>query len=479
MRAAILLSTLSLAAAACGSPTPTATPPVGGVSNPPGTSQQPSSGAPASSGVAGAAAVDWPMYLGNLGRSAGSTEAILSAANVSRLTPLFTVKLGGEIASSAAIVAGVAYVGAWDGYEYAIDVATGTVRWKTFLGITTSNACQPSVLGVSSGAAVVGGTVYVGGGDNYWYALEASSGAVLWRVFTGDTSKSYYNWSSPLISNGSAYVGIASNCTIPNIRGQVLRVDLASHKIAATLNIVPKGTTGGGVWQSPSLDVTTNTLFVTNGNKTMPAKKQPLAMAILALNAITLAVKSHWQVDPKEAIEDGDWATAPLLYTDAAGRQMVAAANKNGIVYAFLRSNLAAGPVWSQRIAIGGDCAICDEATNSSLAFGDGRIYSAGGKTTVAGVSRIGSIRALDPATGAIIWEIGVDHAVVPSSAYDNGFVMSGVGPQLLVLDAASGAILYSQTTGPETYASPSESGGKIFIGSLNGSFWIFGLPGS
>jgi outer membrane protein assembly factor BamB len=441
------------------------------------TSLVPAATTPGSPSASPAVVVDWPMYLSGLGRTAASTETILSPTNVSRLTPLFTVHLGDEIAASAAVVAGVAYVGAWDGYEYSVDVATGTIRWKTFLGITIDNACAPSKLGVSSSAAVVDGTVYVGGGDNYWYALNAATGAVRWRIFTGDTSRAYYNWSAPIIWNGSAYIGIASNCTIPNIRGQLLRVDLTSHKVVATFNAVPKGTTGGGIWQAPSIDTATNTVYLTNGNITLPLAQQPLGMSIVALDGTTLAVRSHWQVAAKEAIPDGDWSTAPILYTDTNGRQMVAAADKNGIVYGFLRANLAAGPVWRRRIAIGGNCAICDEGTNSSLAFGDGRLYSAGGKTTVAGVTRIGSIRALDSATGAVIWEVGTDHAVVPSSAYDNGFVMSGVGPELLVLDAATGAILYKQVTGPETYASPSVSGGKIFIGSLNGSFWIFGLP--
>ena len=64
--------------------------------------------------------------------------------------------------------------------------------------------------------------VYVGGGDSYWYALDAYTGAILWKVFTGDTSadKGFYNWSSPLIYNGFAYIGIASNCDNPLVTGQ-------------------------------------------------------------------------------------------------------------------------------------------------------------------------------------------------------------------------------------------------------------------
>ena len=41
---------------------------------------------------------------------------------------------------------------------------------------------------------------------------------MLWKVFTGNASAGYYNWSSPLIVNGAAYIGIASNCDKPLVR---------------------------------------------------------------------------------------------------------------------------------------------------------------------------------------------------------------------------------------------------------------------
>ncbi len=70
---------------------------------------------------------------------------------------------------------GVVYVGSWDGYEYALDATTGRMKWKTFLGITNVPGCYPPAAGITSGTAVQNGVVYVGGGDDYWCALDANA----------------------------------------------------------------------------------------------------------------------------------------------------------------------------------------------------------------------------------------------------------------------------------------------------------------
>lgn len=150
---------------------------------------------------------DWPTYLHDLQRTASTNETILSTANVSNLTKLWSFKTNGAIAASAAIVAGKVYIGSWDGYEYALDEASGTLIWKRFLGQTLAPNCNPSRLGITSSATVANNVLYVGGGDAYWYALDANTGAILWRIYTGDNSSTsgHYNWSSPLLYNGYAY----------------------------------------------------------------------------------------------------------------------------------------------------------------------------------------------------------------------------------------------------------------------------------
>ncbi|HEY4869322.1 MAG TPA: PQQ-binding-like beta-propeller repeat protein, partial [Candidatus Dormibacteraeota bacterium] len=165
---------------------------------------------------------DWPTYLHDNARSGSSAETVLNAANASTLGVKWAATTGNSVVANAAVVNGVVYVGSWDGFEYALNATTGAVIWKTGLGSTTDPNCSyPVTAGVTSSATVQNGVVYVGGGDSFWYALDANTGAILWKVFTGDNSVAgaHYNWSSPLIYNGFAYIGIASNCDNPLVQG--------------------------------------------------------------------------------------------------------------------------------------------------------------------------------------------------------------------------------------------------------------------
>jgi outer membrane protein assembly factor BamB len=378
-------------------------------------------------------------------------------------------------------VAGTVYVGSWDGYEYALDTATGSQKWKTFLGITTGDpSCFPQTAGVTSAATVQDGVVYVGGGDSYWYALDAATGAELWRVFTGDSSAAggHYNWSSPVLSNGFAYVGIASFGDCPLVQGQLLQVSLSTHLVVHTFKVVPDGQVGGGVWTSPSLDPASNTVYITTGSVADPS--QTLSGAMLALDGATLALKGSWPVprpDPSSGF-DADWGTSPIVFNDATGRQLVAATNKDGITYAFDRNNVSAGPVWRQQIAVGGDCPTCGQGTVSSAAFGNGLLYVAGGNTTINGAAVQGSVRAMDPASGAIVWEHPEPSPIIAAVAYTNGLVIAGPGASVEVLNAASGSQLWSYATGGYIYGAPSVAGGTVYVGSVDKAVYAFGLEG-
>jgi outer membrane protein assembly factor BamB len=429
--------------------------------------------------TASAAAVnsDWPMFLHDVSRSSASTETTLSPANVGGLKLKFKFAAAGPIADSAAIVGNVLYIGDWAGYEYAVNEVTGALIWKTFVGVTHDPACDPADIGVTSAASVVGGVVYVGGGDAYWYALSAATGDVLWKVYTGDNSQAgaHYNWSSPLIAGGFGYIGIASNCDAPLVQGQLLKVNLATHEIVATTDFVPDGQVGGGVWTSPTLDVSTNTIFVTTG--TLNQYTQRYSQAIVSLDASTLAIKDSWQIAFQDAVSDSDWGDTPTLTVDSSGQQLVSAMNKNGIAYTFLRSNLHQGPIWTHRVAVGGDCPTCGDGSISSSAFANGVLYLGGGNTTINGVGYLGSVTAVDPGTGSVLWERGTDGAIFTSLAYINGLLAFGQGNSLEVMNAATGTSVYNYVTPAPIYAAPSISHGKIFIGSTDGNLYVFGLP--
>ncbi|MDQ0259287.1 PQQ-binding-like beta-propeller repeat protein, partial [Sinomonas atrocyanea] len=403
-------------------------------------------------------------------------DPALSVSKASTLKAKWKFKTGGPIATSTSVVGTTAYVGSWDGYEYAVSTGTGALIWKQFLGLTQDPACQPPTIGVTSAAAVVNGVVYVGGGDSYWYALDATTGAILWKVFTGDNSQTgaHYNWASPLIANGAAYVGVASNCDNPLVQGHLMKVDLASHAVVADYNFVPTGQVGGGVWTSPALDAATNTVFVSTGTINDYTQKQ--SQAIVALDAATLAYKSSWQLPFEAAVQDSDWGTTPTLTTDSKGDRLLSVANKNGVVYTFNRDNLAAGPVWQRRIALGGDCPTCGDGTIASGVFANNVLYFAGGNNTGNGHGSGGSISALDPATGTVIWTRQTEQAVMAAPALVNGMLGLVEGSTFEAVNAADGTLLYSYQMGGPGYAAVSVARSQFYVGDYDTNLYAFGL---
>src|SRR2546421_1960242 len=419
---------------------------------------------------------EWPAYLHDPQRSSASNDTTISTSNAGQLVKNWAFKTGGVIGSSPTVVGGTVYVGSWDGYEYALDAATGTLKWKTYLGQTSVQGCNPPQAGITSTAAVLNGVVYVGGGDSYWYALDATTGATLWKVYTGDNSAAggYYNWSSPLIYNGYAYIGIASFGDCPLVQGQLLQVDLNTHQIVNTFNVVPAGQVGGGIWTSPSLDTTTNTIYVTTG--TEGNASQPYSQAVLAIDASALTIKSSWKLPEGQAVTDSDFGNTPTFFNDASGNPLVVSINKNGYAYAFNRANLAAGPVWTQQIAVGGACPTCGEGSISPGTIGNGRLYLAGGQTIINGVGYSGSVRALDTATGKVLWQHATPGPVLGALVYDNGLVIEAGGALLEVLDATTGARLYSYAISNIAYSAPSVANGQVFVGNVDGNVDAFGF---
>jgi len=420
-----------------------------------------------------AASGDWPTFLHDNQRTAAASDTTITTGNASQLTKKWAFQTGGPIAASPTVVGGIVYVGSWDGYEYALNATTGALVWKHFLGQTTA-PCYPQLAGVSSAADVENGVVYVGGGDSNWYALNAATGAVLWSVFVGDNTKGWYNWASPLIYNGYAYIGTSSVGDCPLIPGQLLKVSLTTHTVVNSVTFVPQGQVGAGVWTTPSIDTSTNTIFVTTGTRNQDT--QNLAEAVIAVDANTLAIKSSWAVPNSMQTADSDFGNTPLLFNDSHGNPLVTAVNKNGFDYAWNRNNLAAGPVWTQTVTLPGSCPQCGDGSASSGAFANGMLFQAGGSTVINGVGYRGSVRALNPDNGNFLWQHGDSDPVIPGLAYSNGLIFDGAGSTFEVLDASSGTRLYSYTTGGYLYAAPSISNGQVYIGGTDNNVYAFGL---
>jgi outer membrane protein assembly factor BamB len=133
-------------------------------------------------------------------------------------------------ASNATVVNGTLYVGGSDSSLYALNASTGAIEWKIN---TVVNPGSPTVAGgvvyfasdklyavnASTGAQlwssypspytddefpgrpdVVNGIVYIGAIGNYFYALDATTGKLLWNFASGQVS------ASSTVANGIVYV---------------------------------------------------------------------------------------------------------------------------------------------------------------------------------------------------------------------------------------------------------------------------------
>jgi outer membrane protein assembly factor BamB len=86
---------------------------------------------------------------------------------------------------------GRVYLGGFNGTLYALDLTTGAVIWQQETG--------GAIIGAP---ALAGGTVYVGSSDDKLYAFDAGTGTPSWPAFkTGGAI-----WSRPVVEGGTLYV---------------------------------------------------------------------------------------------------------------------------------------------------------------------------------------------------------------------------------------------------------------------------------
>jgi len=132
-----------------------------------------------------------------------------------------------SVQSSPAVANGVVFVGARDGFLYALNATDGTLRWRF----------DHKVSWVNASPAVANGVVYAGSSDGHFVqAVDAATGAERWRAETGPAIV----WSSSAVTDRHVFFGDGA--------GRLHVADIATGKIVATFR------TGAGVFSSPVVD---------------------------------------------------------------------------------------------------------------------------------------------------------------------------------------------------------------------------------
>ncbi len=359
---------------------------------------------------------DWPQYRRDVaGTSAPGTP--LAAADAPRLAEAWATQVGPSTYAELVVAGDQAFVTTSEiASVVALAPATGAQRWKVDFDAATRADCAPKETheGTWGSAAVVDGVVYAASPDGNVYALDAATGTGRWRAHVADPSPhGEVIGTSVVVSRalGRAYVGVASTAHCDQIPGRVAAIDLASGAVTER-TLVPDGLRGAAVWATPTVDEAAGLLWIATGNAVAPSpdaapdlSTEPLAQAIVALDARTLEPRASWQ-NPTSLV-NADFGSSPTLFS-AGGRDLVAATSKDGWLYVLDRANVAAGPAWKLQLAVvGGDGTsggdpLAGYGSISAPAFADGTLYAAGGRTPA---GEPGAIWALDPATGAVRWK--------------------------------------------------------------------------
>jgi outer membrane protein assembly factor BamB len=500
-----------------------------------------------------AVGADYATYLGNPQRTANVTGElsinVTSAADKATKihvlwnsnTNSLQSQKGSSIAPQPIDVNGVVYVGSWDGYEYAFNASgvngkgfqsTGALLWKTYLGIggkLNGTLGDGGEFGITSTTAYSNGILYVADNNvtaqsDYLYALNATTGQILWAYSMGQLWCNYYTWSSPLVSDGSVYIGVDSdfdNFQVPSGVDQINITNLMGQPPPAGSGVffnsslgngnnekfIPPGCTtvalnsdtGVGVWSSPSFAPNpggTPTVFISTGNQhNTTAKDEASAIyaeSIIEMNATAICVPdpsnkgicypplAKFSIPSTERISDGDFGTTPTVIALHDGPTLVVAANKNGYLYILNASN-GLSTQKAVDLAVKGISSVNAAVPPISSAAWDGNLVYAAEPLNNSANKLLLNVSARNPITGQAVWEEWLTNATPSGNQYAGPVVVDnpirGQSNLLLVTDdnlllflnASNGKIVYQYDAANTIIGPPSVSRGEILVGLMGG----------
>jgi len=444
-----------------------------------------------------AEATDWPMYGRDLQHTFTNADSLITSANAAFLQPAWTFPTGDAVSASPTMVAGIVYVGAWDGFFYALDAATGALKWKFQVD------CQNSVLPVppqclapgeqppdrtttdggliTSSATVFDGKVYFAGGKTL-YCLRTADGSLVWkRVLCGnpdvpacetDTADPTRIFSSPAIFHHRVYVGHTVDGR-GGYRGGFDALDARTGKLRWRFEIDPvldangvpvKGPDGqimgqnrgcGGTFSSAAIDTRKRLLYFGTSDCDFGAPP-PYHEAIIALRTGTGRVR--WVFRPRQQDTcDFDFGASPNLI-DIAGNRWVGAGGKDGTYYVLdgISRDPAGTLVWSVNVVFGGSSGgfIGSSAFDGQRVVGGTAFGELGGSICDPSNPRDTFIQqptmhAFDPLAKTVLWEDDGAATFGPSSV-GNGVVFVGsLLPPALRAFATDGGRLLSTIAMP------------------------------
>lgn len=366
----------------------------------------------------------WPKFRGNMAQT-GRSDLLPRLDGGA----LWTVQTGKGIFSSPVVAAdGTIYVGSADRTFYAIS-PEGDVRFEVETGEIIDSAALLDDRG----------RVYFGSGDGHLRALDAETGEVLWSFAADapDSLGSLINW-----FEGNVAIGVDGRLLVPNDNFAVYGVDRESGELAW------RWLMNDQTWSSPAVDRETGRLFIGNNYIAPLDIVGAFYKNIFALNADGTML---WRTGVQATV-----AASPMLANDHL---------YFGAFDGFLRAlNASDG---SEDWTLGAR----DHLYASAARLSDGTIIQP---------STDGTVYAVDPDNGAVLWAYDTPAPVRSSPAVDGRDVIYfGGGDGRLYALNPNGTRRFSMQLIDEDRndlnASPALGLESLYLAGENGA--IFSVP--
>lgn len=272
---------------------------------------------------------------------------------------------------------------------------------------------------ILSTPAVSGGVIYFGSKDGFLYALNAGSGELKWKFESGGDI-----FTSPVLGMDMVFFGSADTF--------VYALDIEDGERVWRTKL-KENAKYGGIYSSPAyID---GNVFIASKNK-----------KVYSMDAETGA--RNWSVSTKSAVYSSPVLSDGLLYIASYDRK----------VYAFGYSGDEANPIFRRSL--------------KEFAYSTPAIY---GSSLYIGLKN-SQIMVLDKRTGKKKNTFTLSGAINSSIVIDSNGVMY-VGCEdgnIYRLDASSGKVLWKYKTGGGIHSTPAVVGARLYIGSKDGSLYVF-----
>jgi alcohol dehydrogenase (cytochrome c) len=315
---------------------------------------------PPAEAARGAAIENWPSYNKTLTSERYSDLGQINTKNVEKLRVMCTYDTGQYSSfETGLIMVEDALIGTTEFDIFSLNPATCTENWRTH------EVYPRSLLSVNRGAAYMDGQLFRGSQDGRVFAYDFKTGTRLWETTIADPNKGETVPAAPIAWNGLVYVGNAGG-DYKGGKGRMYALEATTGKVIWEFYLVPKTgsdpvrgpqgasplsdstwrnlpgapISGGGTWTSSSLDPATGLLYVPGGN---PAPDFDVSVregenlftdSVVVLNAKTGTYTKHLKLVRRDW-HDWDVSNPPALIRTRGGQKLMALAPKDGFLYGF------------------------------------------------------------------------------------------------------------------------------------------------